>query len=65
MSLPELPMHGILLQVQVANTLNIPLIVTEHYSKGEHVLSDRFLIVSHFITYCRTMITSVFLRIMA
>ena len=37
-----------LLQVQVANILNIPLIVTEHYSKGEHIFSEQFVYVSHF-----------------
>ena len=37
-----------LLQVQVANILNIPLIVTEHYSKGEDIFSEQFVYVSHF-----------------
>ncbi len=37
-----------LLQVQVANILNIPLIVTEHYSKGEQIFREQFVYVSHF-----------------
>ena len=41
-------MNDVLVAGQVANTFNIPLIVTELYSKGEQIFSEQFVYVCHF-----------------